>query len=74
MATVEQARAAQAQLRELVAGIPEVNGVGVARSDSGWVLRVNLGSRLRRGHKVPDRIGPVPVTQQVVGPLSAHAG
>ena len=74
MATVEQARAAQAQLSELVAGMPEVNGIGVARCDGGWVLRVNLASKLRRGHRVPAQVGSVPVTTQVVGHLHAHAG
>jgi hypothetical protein len=73
MATIDQARAAQAELRELVAEIPEVNGIGLARDGAGWVLRVNLVSKLHRSHVVPESIGSVPVTTQVVGRLEAHA-
>lgn len=67
-----EARAAKAHLVEMLSKHSAVNGVGMGRVGSGWVLRVNLLSAdpaVRRG--IPTEVDGVPVHVQVVGPVRA---
>lgn len=67
-----EARAAKAHLVEMLSNHSAVNGVGMGRVGTAWVLRVNLRSAdpaLRRG--IPTEVDGVPVHVQVVGPVRA---
>lgn len=73
MASLEQAREAKTGLKALLRGLPGVNGVGIARSDDGWCVRVNLvrGSE-PVAERVPDQYAGVPVCTQIVGLAKTH--
>lgn len=83
MATLERAREAKAALRDELAGLDGVTGVGIARADvSGapvrglrardvvddWLLRVNVTSD---EVDVPETVDGVEVEVRVVGQVSA---
>ncbi|MDO8143505.1 MULTISPECIES: hypothetical protein [Isoptericola] len=72
MATIEQARAAKGALREKVAQVDGVCGVGLAqRGDShDWVLQVNV-TTVRARKDVPPDVEGVPVRVHVVGAVQA---
>lgn len=74
MAGISEARAAKREIADLVRGNPHVNGVGLARGDGGYAVKVNLAaedSELRRS--LPGSIGGARVLVEVVGPISARA-
>jgi hypothetical protein len=62
----EDARRARERAREALAGIPEVNGFGIAREAGGFVLKVNLDAPT---DAVPATIAGVPVRTEVTGPI-----
>ncbi len=81
MATLERAREAKAALRDELAGLDGVTGVGIARADltgapvrgagtSGddWLLRVNVTSD---DVAVPETVDGVDVEVRVVGDVTA---
>ncbi len=69
----DAARAAKTTVRQLVAGHPSVNGVGLRRDAvSGWVVKVNLRCEddgLCRA--LPPEVDGVRVDVVVVGPVRA---
>ncbi|MFE6234726.1 hypothetical protein [Cellulosimicrobium sp. NPDC057862] len=83
MATLERAREAKAALRDELAGLDGVTGVGIARADASgapvrgpraqdvvddWLLRVNVTSD---EVDVPETVDGVEVEVRVVGQVSA---
>jgi hypothetical protein len=83
VATLERAREAKAALRDELAGLDGVTGVGIARADASgapvrgpqtqdvaddWMLRVNVTSD---EVDVPDAVDGVEVEVRVVGQVSA---
>jgi len=71
-ATLTEARAAKEKLLRQVAERPEVNGVGIARGQSGYAIKVNLSEELS-GKKLPTQVDGVPVRVEVVGQISKRA-
>jgi hypothetical protein len=69
MASLEQARAAREGLAELLVSLPQLNGIGVARSGRGWAVKVNLSEPVPRG-RVPLEFEGVPVRVEVIGPIT----
>lgn len=61
-----RAQAAQDHLAESLADHPEVNGIGIARADGGYVLKVNVRIEGARG-SIPAEIDGVSVRVQTVG-------
>jgi hypothetical protein len=74
MVTLEQARDAKAQLKERLAKVPAVNGVGVASSDDGWCVRVNvlIGNDVS-ALDIPSDVDGVPVCTRYVGVARAYS-
>ncbi len=72
MVTIDQARAAKAELRKAVDGVDGVCGVGLAQrgSETDWVLQVNVET-VRARKDVPAAVEGVPVRVHVVGPVRA---
>ena len=68
--TLEQARAAKASAKALLAGLPGVVGVGITKIGADYALKVNLGAPLPAGVSAPERIGDVPVCVEVVGRIT----
>lgn len=69
---IEKARTAKNLLCARLDGHPDVVGVGLARTDDGYVLRVNV----RRRVNLPRSVEGVTVTSAVTGaprPLAAPA-
>ena len=64
------ARAAKTTLAMRFAGDPGVAGVGLARRDAGYVVRVDL-TEAGAGVRVPRDVDGVPVVTQVVGAVHA---
>jgi hypothetical protein len=67
-------RAAKTHLTHLLQRNSEVNGIGLGRVGTRWVLRVNLrsdGPDARRG--IPLEVDGVPVDVHVVGSVKATA-
>jgi hypothetical protein len=72
MATIDDARAAKTALRDAVAKVDGVTGVGLAQrgGPSDWVLQVNVESVQAR-KDVPPAVDGVPVLVRVVGAVRA---
>lgn len=63
---LKRAQAAQDRLAEQLGGDHEVNGIGLARADGGYVVKVNV--RTEQGHKsIPAEVDGVSVRVQTVG-------
>jgi hypothetical protein len=73
MADRDQARQAKIRLAELLQGVPGINGVGIARVDNGWAIRVNV--LIDEGSPtLPAFIDGVPVQRRnLTGRPQAHA-
>lgn len=66
MASLAEARAAKVKVGELLGDHPDVQGVGIARANGSFGLKVNLSSP-RHIRLVPDHVDGVPVRVEVVG-------
>jgi hypothetical protein len=64
------ARAAKERLAATLAGHPRVNGVGIARSDGGHVVKILL---IEPADDLPSEQDGVPVVSEVVGPIHRRA-
>jgi hypothetical protein len=63
---LKQAKAAQDRLAAQFGEHPEVNGVGIARADGGYVVKVNVRTS-SAGGVIPPEIDGVTVRVQTVG-------
>ena len=70
MADIEQARAAKERLRTTLQGRSDVRGIGLARTSTGYEIRVNVSRDGR--HDLPTTVDGVGVHVRVVG--AVHAG
>jgi hypothetical protein len=70
-ANLDQARAAQRHLAELLSDIPQLNGIGITRVNEGFGLKANLTDSSVMA-RVPSEIDGVAVRVEVVGPVFAH--
>lgn len=66
--SLEKVRTAQRKAQTRLAGVREVNGIGITRVGSGFGLKVNLSSPTSR-ERVPEQIEGVPVQVEVVGTI-----
>ena len=66
--TLAKVQLAKAHLREQLRDRSGVCGVGLARRDTGYVLRVNL---VGSGFDVPSQVDGIPVEVRTTGPLAA---
>jgi hypothetical protein len=66
---LQRAQAAQDRLVEKLGKRPEVNGVGIARADGGYVIKVNLRRDSAR-EAIPKEVDGVTVRVQIVGRIS----
>jgi hypothetical protein len=66
VATLEQARAAKRKAARGLARVPEVNGIGVVRMETGYGLKVNLAQEVETG-VIPEAVDGVPLRAVVVG-------
>lgn len=77
--SLDQARAAKAKLSRILGKSVDVVGVGIAKRESGYVLKVNVG-RMPEGQTLPSEVDGVPVVFEVVGAIrsgslfGAHRG
>ena len=69
MATLDEARRAKAVVADLLASRDMVNGVGVARVEGGYAVKVNLARPLEPDLTLPASIEGVPVTWEVTGEI-----
>lgn len=63
---LKRAQAAQDRLADAVSANPQVNGVGIARADGGYVLKVNVRTPSAR-EAIPADMDGVPVIVQTIG-------
>lgn len=70
-AALQQARAVKDRLAVSLRDHPAVNGVGVARTQAGWKVKVNL-VRAAPELDLPADIDGVPICVEVVGPIVAR--
>lgn len=74
MATLEQAQEAKAQLKVRLGKVAAVNGIGIASSDEGWCVRVNVvAGNDASALGIPSYVGGVPVRTRYVGPARAYS-
>jgi hypothetical protein len=66
MATLLQARSAKRKAARRLAGVPQVNGIGVVRMKTGYGLKVNLAEEVGAG-VIPEAVDGVPLRAEVVG-------
>ncbi|MFQ5506998.1 MAG: hypothetical protein ACE5F1_19685 [Planctomycetota bacterium] len=65
--SLDRARAAKETAKRLLAGVPEVNGIGISRRDGGYVVKVNLERQPEDPSRLPAAIDGVPVFVHVAG-------
>jgi hypothetical protein len=68
-ATLEQARAAKAAAHEQFSKLASVVGVGITRIGDGYGIKVNVSDEPPGGVELPELVGGVPVSVEVVGPI-----
>lgn len=68
-ASLEQARAAKAKLKALLAENSSVVGFGLARFGPGWGVKVLLARELA-SNSIPHEIDGVPVRYELVGAIT----
>jgi len=68
--TLDEARAAKSKALTLLQDSPTVVGVGIARLNGGYCVKVNVSASSRR---MPADIDGVPVKVEVVGTLRKRA-
>jgi hypothetical protein len=66
--TLEAARAAKEKVRELIAGVEGVRGLGLTSVGSRYAVKVNLSAQLEN-LSLPDDVDGVPVVIDVVGAI-----
>ena len=64
----DAARAAKSSLAASLAGAPGIVGIGLARAEQGYVLKVNLADA-DAANRVPDDVDGVRVVTEVVGAI-----
>jgi hypothetical protein len=69
MASLDEARRAKAAVLSMLEHHDLVNGVGVARVDDGYVVKVNLSRPPDPDLPLPSSVDDVPVTWEVVGEI-----
>ena len=68
-ATLEQARAVKQKAFEALSARAKVTGVGVARWEGGYAVKVNLEEPLPEDTSLPDSIDGVPIRIEVTGKI-----
>lgn len=63
---LQRAQAAQDHLVDTLGEHPDVNGVGIARADGGYVLKVNVRTDRAR-EAIPPEVDGVTVQVQIIG-------
>jgi hypothetical protein len=69
MASLDEARRAKAAVVSMLEHHDVVNGVGVARVDDGYVVKVNLIRPPDADLTLPTSVDDVPITWEVVGEI-----
>jgi hypothetical protein len=69
-ATLEQAELAKQKLRQQLAGVPGIRGIGIAVLENGYGVKVNLLDGAAR-HLIPADVDGAPVIVDIVGVISA---
>jgi hypothetical protein len=67
-ATLEQAESARRKLREQLAGMPTLRGIGIAVLDGGYGVKVNLLEQ-SEDDAISDNVDGVPVIVAIVGSI-----
>jgi len=68
--TRDQAELAKAKAFDLLAGVPGLNGIGIAVLGDGYGVKVNLTEATAHA-AIPSEIGGVPVVVEIIGIISA---
>jgi hypothetical protein len=70
-ASFEQAERAKQKVCDLLAGVPSVNGIGIAALEDGYSVKVNLRNTDARA-AIPEEIDGVRIVVEVIGIISAY--
>jgi hypothetical protein len=74
MATIEQARQAKTRIQNLLNDVPQINGIGITRSDGGWGVQVNVRPGFDAASlNIPASVDGVPVIARDIGRAIAHS-
>jgi hypothetical protein len=73
-ATLPEAQAAKARAIEIFGPLAEGVGVRITRFDSGYGLKINLGSESEQAAQLPTDIEGVPVRAEVGGSIRKVPG
>ncbi len=68
--TIEAARAAKNKVMDLIAGVGQVNGVGITRVGDSYAVKINLSEQPAGGVQLPPEMDGVPIVVEVVGKIS----
>jgi hypothetical protein len=71
-ADLASTRAAKARLATEIGDHPAVRGIGIARTNDGYALKVNLACAQPKGLELPDQVDEIPVIVEIVGEIVAH--
>lgn len=67
--SIDDARAAKAQVADLLRTTRGLTGVGITRIDEGYGVKVNLAAAPTKRLKLPDQINGVPIRFEITGPI-----
>jgi hypothetical protein len=69
----ERARAAKEKVREIVAAVPEVNGIGITIIEGKYTVKVNVTREPAAAASIPREVDGIPVIVRVVGRITRQA-
>ena len=68
------ARAAKEKVKEIVAAIAAVNGIGITKVAGKYAVKVNLARETKETAAIPREVDGVPVVVEVVGRIGKARG
>lgn len=68
--TLAKARAAKRKVAKMVEGDPSVSGIGIAKIDGGYGVKLDVTERMLLSAKLPAEIDGVPLRVETVGQIT----
>lgn len=69
MANLSEAKAAKERAKELLADVGEIRGIGIARVEDGFGVKVNLAHEIEQ--YMPEYVNGVPLVVEITGEIRA---
>ncbi len=68
--SIDEARSAKHKVSGMLAGVRQVNGIGITRIGDSYAVKVNLAGQPDEPFQLPSEVDGVPVLVEVIGTIS----